>query len=296
MSYYCLTVSTIYSGIPPLPVSQEVASLFAASLARQGLQFHTISCYLSAVRHLQIASGLGAVSRAEWPYLQYVLKGIRRSAASSPKRVRLPITRNIMKKLHEAFAPAGNPSSYDSRLLWAACCLAFFGFLRSGEFTTSALGGRPSICFSDLAVDSNSSPSVIKIHLRRSKTDPFGQGISIFISRTDTILCPVTALLSYLAARPPSTSVESPLFIWQDGSPLSRDQFVQRIRTALNSVGINSANYAGHSFRIGAATTAAQAGIPDHLIKTLGRWESESYQLYIRTPPETLAKVSQSLS
>ena len=125
--------------------------------------------------------------------------------------------------------------------------------------TISTLGGPPSICFSDLAVDSNSSPSVIKVHLRRSKTDPFGQGIAIFISRTDTILCPVTALLGYLAAWPPSTSMESPLFIWQDGSPLSRDQFVQRIRTALNSVGINSANYAGHSFRIGAATTAAQA-------------------------------------
>ena len=38
--------------------------------------------------------------------------------------------------------------------------------------------------------------------------------------------------------------------------------------------------------------TAAARGVPDHLIKTLGRWSSEAYQWYISTPIGVLTQVS----
>ena len=44
----------------------------------------------------------------------------------------------------------------------------------------------------------------------------------------------------------------------------------------------------GQSFRIGAASAAATAGLPDWLIKVLGRWSSDCYQMYIRTPETVL--------
>ena len=48
----------------------------------------------------------------------------------------------------------------------------------------------------------------------------------------------------------------------------------------------------GHSFRIGAATTAALRGVEDSVIKMLGRWESSAYQRYLRTPRKSLAALS----
>ena len=65
-----------------------------------------------------------------------------------------------------------------------------------------------------------------------------------------------------------------------------REQFVSEVRKALMEIGYNCALYAGHSFRIGAATTAAQKAVQDSLIKTLGWWESTAYTVYIRTPPQ----------
>ena len=62
------------------------------------------------------------------------------------------------------------------------------------------------------------------------------------------------------------------------------------VRKALVETGLAAKDYAGHSFRIGAATTAARQGLQDCQIKTLGRWESSAYTKYIRTSPETLCK------
>lgn len=64
------------------------------------------------------------------------------------------------------------------------------------------------------------------------------------------------------------------------------------IRTALNSAGVDQQKYCGHSFRIGAATTAAARGIEDSVIKTLGRWESVAYLQYVRIPREQLSGVT----
>lgn len=69
----------------------------------------------------------------------------------------------------------------------------------------------------------------------------------------------VAALLQYLAAR---GDRQGPLFLCTDGRPLTKTKFVAEVRSALTEAKLPASDYAGHSFRIGAATTAAAAGLP----------------------------------
>ena len=179
-----------------------------------------------------------------------------------------------------------------ARLLWAASCLGFFGFLRAGEFTAVSSSTPMSICVSDVAVDRHHSPSVMRVFLRKAKTDPFRKGIHNFLGRTDRTLCPVVAIMNYLSVRPPG---EGSLLVLEDGSPLTKDLFVRKVRMALAESGIDQRLYAGHSFQIGAATAAAAVGIPAHTIKMLGRWSSGAYALYIHESRSSLASVSRRL-
>ena len=64
------------------------------------------------------------------------------------------------------------------------------------------------------------------------------------------------------------------------------------VRDALRRAGVNAGCYAWHSFRIGAATTAAARGLEDSTIQTLGRWKSLAYLEYIRIPRQQLASYS----
>lgn len=55
-------------------------------------------------------------------------------------------------------------------LLWAACGLVFFEFLRCGELEYDI---DTHLSIDDIALDSTSSPALIKVTIIRSKTDPF---------------------------------------------------------------------------------------------------------------------------
>ena len=135
---------------------------------------------------------------------------------------------------------------------------------------------------SDVAVDDAPNPAVLQIKIKQSKTDPFRRGVYLNVGRTGSNLCAVAAMLDYLSVRGmspcrPSVSVK-------DGRVLSHQLFVEAVCDGLRKAGIDQDKYCGHSFHIGAATTAAVKGIEDSLIKTLGRWESLAYLQYVKLP------------
>ena len=269
--------------------------LFCAYLALQGLRWQTIKSYLSAVRHFQLMQGAppGSLDGAR-PRLQLMLRGIKRATSTKPSKARLPITPFILRQVWRAANK--NEPSQDTLMLWVAMNMCFFGFLRAGEVCTpSGASYDPSwhLCVQDLALDSHINPTKLFVTIKASKTDPFRQGSTVTLGKTDRLLCPISAILPYVAVR---GSEAGPLFRFQDGSFLTRDTFVKGVRHLLMAAGIDPLPYFGHSFRIGAATTAAQAGMDAALIQTLGRWKSSAYQLYIRIPRDSLASVSTALA
>lgn len=54
------------------------------------------------------------------------------------------------------------------------------------------------LAWGDVAVDSM-APTMVRVHLKKSKTDQFGDGADIVLGKTGLTLCPVAAILSYIA-------------------------------------------------------------------------------------------------
>ena len=82
--------------------------------------------------------------------------------------------------------------------------MAFFGFLRCSEFTVPQQDNYDSsihLSLADIALDSRSSPQIIQVHIKQSKTDPFRQGVNMYLGRTDQDVCLVRAIVAYLAIR-----------------------------------------------------------------------------------------------
>ena len=182
---------------------------------------------------------------------------------------------------------------FDDHMFWAACLLVYFGFLRSAEFTVpslSAFDPNRHLSVRDIAVDVPLNPSCLQICIKASKTDPFRKRCTILIG-PGSPLCAVQAIVSFLKRR---GNRPDPLFLFENSLPLSCSLLRDRLRAILLSAALPG-DSSSHSGQIGAATSAARAGILDHLIQVLGHWKSDAYKQNIRTPPNLITRAAKSM-
>ena len=166
------------------------------------------------------------------------MRGIKSQHARQGRasRPRLPITPPILREMKGVWER--DPSNFDHIMIWAACTLCFFGFLRSGEITVPSDNGYDPgahVSFTDVAIDDRSNPKLMRIRIKASKTDPFRKGVDIFVGRTGDDICPISAMLAYLTIRGEGPG---PLFRFASGKPLTRDRLVTEIRSALSAAGV----------------------------------------------------------
>ena len=279
----------------PYPLREETLCRYVSFLADQSLKHRTTKSYLSGIRFAQIHQGLkDPFAEKTMPLLEYTLLGVKRAQAKqlpAPKP-RLPITPVILAHLQAKWT---QPATAEGLMLWAAACTGFFGFLRTAEFTVPSprdYDKSVHLNLEDVALDDRSAPKLVQLNIKQSKTDPFRMGTKVYMGKTGLPICPVRAMTAYLATRSPQPG---PLFIFPSGEPLTRTLLVRHLHQALQQAGFNASSYNGHSFRIGAATTAAKCGVEDSLIRTLGRWKSSAYLTYIKIPGHQLAAISPAL-
>ena len=221
-----------------------------------------------------------------------MFRGCRWTFPHSVRPSRLPITPSILRHLHTSWSHRAD--DYDTGCTWAACCVAFFTFLRCGEFTCSSSNSNNDAMLSleDVAINSWDDTTIVHLTLLHSNSEIFGVGVTIHLGRTGDLLCPVSALLAYLARRPPTSS---PLFLLKSGQPLSKQRLISTVHNTLGLAGVDVGRFNGHSLRIRAATAAAQAGLPDSTIEQLGRWMSAAFTCYLRPPVQFILRCSELL-
>ena len=276
-------------GHPAFPVTERTLCLFVTSLAKF-LGYASIRTYLAAVRFHNIELGF-SINFDHLQQLHMLMRGIKRVKGKSVRPKRNPITPELMKVLKSRLREASFIEQ-DKLMMWAAFTTAFFGFLRSSEFcspTRFTFHPESTLLAKDVLLSENIAILSIKV----SKADPFRNGSQVRLAASSSSVCPFRALRKYLYfGHNPSL----PLFKFSDGTFLTRQIISSTMKSLLQPVLGDTKGYSSHSFRIGAATTAAAADIPDWLIKALGRWSSNCFEQYIRTPNNLVHSVPSKLS
>jgi site-specific recombinase XerD len=127
----------------------------------------------------------------------------------------------------------------------------------------------------------------LKIDIRRSKTDQFGEGtVKALPYFESTLYCPVVSLKKWISISGIKSGSLFRRFL--KGSKLSEKRLTDQtvallIKEYLQLAGIDSNNYSGHSLRSGFATSAAEAGAEERSIMAMtGHKSTEMVRRYIK--------------
>ena len=173
---------------------------------------------------MQISIGLPDPKEfSSMPRLKLVKSGIQRHTCDHHTRTVKAHNSCDFTQDPRLLAPKINRTGY--KMLWAAVVICFFGFFHSGEITVVSLNAfDPSshLAWGDVSLDNVLDPTMLKVHLRKSKTDQLKKGVDVYIGKINGSLCPVGAGVEYMSIR---GSDSGPFFKFSNGQPLTKSRF-----------------------------------------------------------------------
>jgi len=259
------------NGFKSLPSEPKIVSLYLTNLSTKEAKMSTLKRRLVSIGVIHKLKGYYLDTKH--PSIIENIMGIKRRKGSIQKGKK-PLLINSLKKIIDVIDQQ-NKEKIKKLRDRSIILIGFSGGFRRNEIV--------SLDYDDL----DFVPEGLKISLRRSKTDQFGEGFTKALPYFDTSqYCPVISLKNFLDL---SKINSGPVFRrFVKGSKLSENRLTDQtvallIKEYLNLAGIDSKNYSGHSLRSGFATSAAESGVEERSIMAMtGHKSSEMVRRYIK--------------
>ncbi|XP_069102502.1 uncharacterized protein [Argopecten irradians] len=271
----------VYLGIPlQFPVPYTIVALYVAYAYKNGKAHSTILSQLSALAFVHKVNNMYDPTKVF--LVRKAVNGVARLAPSFDTR--LPITQPILHRLCRCL-PHMVTGSYDNLMFRAIFTTAFYALARIGELLAFTKPQSERVLqLEDVSFEVKNDQAV-KVHLvfKNFKHNISQQPHSVpIVALPRHPFCPVQALHAYVKQRGASSGC---LFIDKLSNPLSRRRFESLVHDCLLTCGLDASRYKGHSFRIGGASHASSTcNFSDSQLRTLGRWKTDAFKKYIRSP------------
>ena len=259
------------NGFKTIPANPKTVSLYLTYLATNDIKISTIKRRLVSIGIIHKLKG--QYIDTKHPSIIENLMGIKRRKGIKQKGKK-PLLINDLKKVINVIDEDKNEEIKTIRDR-TIILLGFGGGFRRNELV--------SLNYEDLEFVNEG----LKITIKKSKTDQFGEGSIKALPYFDNhTYCPVRSIQKWLKM---SNIQSGPIFRkFYKGMKLSNDRLTDQsvallIKEYLEKAGIDNTNYSGHSLRSGFATSAAEAGAEERSIMSMtGHKSTEMVRRYIK--------------
>ena len=259
------------NGFKSLPSEPKIVSLYLTYLSSKGSKISTLKRRLASISVIHKLKGYYLDNKH--PAIIENILGIKRRKGSIQKGKK-PLLINNLKIIINVIDEENNEEIKSLRDR-SIILIGFSGGFRRNEIV--------SLNYEDLDFVNEG----LKINLRKSKTDQFGEGSIKGLPYFDNIqFCPVISLIKWIKI---SKISSGPLFRrFTKGSKLSEKRLTDQtvsllIKKYLKLAGFDDKDYSGHSLRSGFATSAADAGVEEREIMAMtGHKSAEMVRRYIK--------------
>ena len=259
------------NGFKSLPSDPKIVSLYLTHLSTKDAKMSTLKRRLVSIGVIHKLKG--HYLDTKHPAIIENIMGIKRRKGTVQK-AKKPILINSLKLIIDVIDKQKKKEIKKFRDR-SIILIGFSGGFRRNEIV--------SLDYDDL----DFVPEGLKINIKRSKTDQFGEGFTKALPYFDNSqYCPVVSLKKWIEI---SNITSGAVFRrFSRGSRLSDNRLTDQtvallIKEYLKLTGIDSKNYSGHSLRSGFATSAAESGAEERSIMAMtGHKSTEMVRRYIK--------------